>query len=467
MTVIRVPAGSHYAMLDSIPDRFNGMTTSTMQRSRALVALAGVEVTILTWDQRGDYDAVRQRLRDTGTTIEGVHVRNLWEDARRWDDASLRATGFDQAVPDDHQPLDADAESDGLFRISRHDDGGIHQVDCLRADGSLVASHRHGRPGLAERIVVCDSGGRPIGTWNSLSRMHHHWLDRLPREPVAWLLVDSKVSAALIADYRRPDVAKIHIVRGSHLKRGEGAQRELVTSRRSVMENLDAWDSVTFLTAQQRDDVALRFGPRDNLHVVPNSRNSPKRRPRRSRPAGRGVMLASLEARKRVAHAVRAMATVQRRVPGKRPRLDVWGAGPMESELRDLIRAKRAPVRLRGYSRTAVRAFSRASFSLLTSRSEGLPGVVIESMGRGCIPISYDMPYGPADIITHGVNGFLVPDGDSRALADQIAWIVSAKPAELAPLRAAARARALEFNDEHVVRQWSSLMTEIAARRGF
>ena len=49
---------------------------------------------------------------------------------------------------------------------------------------------------------------------------------------------------------------------------------------------------------------------------------------------------------------------------------------------------------------------------LLTSRMEGLPLVLLEAMSVGCIPIAYDMPYGPADIIVDGVNGYLVEAGD-------------------------------------------------------
>ena len=161
------------------------------------------------------------------------------------------------------------------------------------------------------------------------------------------------------------------------------------------------------------------------------------------------------------------MAKARRLLPRRRLRLDVWGQGPFEASLNALIADLRAPVRLKGHSPHAADAFHKASFSLLTSRGEALPGVVLESMGRGCIPISYDMPYGPSDIITHGVDGFLVPDGDSLALADQITWIVRAKRSQLAPMRKAARARALQFNDERVVGLWSGLMAEIAGRRGF
>jgi poly(glycerol-phosphate) alpha-glucosyltransferase len=463
---VELPAGSHYAMFEAIPPRFNGMTTSTLQRSRAFVQYAGVAVTVLTWDHTRDYTEVSRQLRANGTLIDGVSIANLWEEARRWDDACLARATFDSAAPTSFEPIGARGEPDGpLRRILRRSDGSIERIDSLREDGSTLLSSL--RSGDAERLVLCDRKGEPLGCWLAMDSMLQHWLDQIPRDPVAWVIFDSKVSAAMVADYQRPDVVKIHVVRGSHLVRGEGPMRDLVTSRRTVMENLDAWDSVTFLTASQRADVEARFGHRSNLHVIPNSRNAPARRPRWRRPPGRGVMLATLGGRKRVSHAVRAMAAVRRRSPKRKLRLDVWGSGPMESELRDLIAAKRAPVRLRGYSRTAARTFSSASFSVLTSRSEGLPGVVIESMGRGCIPISYDMPYGPSDIITHGVDGFLVPNGRSRALADQIAWVVTAKHSELAPIRKAARARALQFNDEPVVRLWSTLMAEISDRRGF
>ena len=468
MADFQLPAGTHYAMLDAIPARFGGVTASTLQRSRAFVVWAGIEVSILTWEDRPDYHEVRQSLRANGLLVDGMHVVNMWDEARQWPDAYLRAAAFDRPIPAGFEPLGGRGVSAGAFRrILRDDDSLPRQVDCNRDDGTLLASYLYSESGVEEAIVLCDRTGEPLGAWSSTPGLQKHWLDSLPRDPVAWMIFDSKVSAAMLADYQRPDVVKIHVVRGSHLKRGESPMRELVTSRQSVMENLGEWDSVTFLTQSQRADVEARFGPQPNLHVVPNSRNAPGRSPRSFRRAGRGVMVASLEARKRVSHAVRDMARVQRRMPRRRPRLDVWGAGPMEAELRALIKARNAPVRLRGFSPDAREKFSKASFSLLTSRSEGLPGVLIESMGRGCIPISYDMPYGPSDIITHGVDGFLVPDGDSLALADQITWIVRAKRSELAPMRKAARARALRFNDEHVVGLWSGLMAEIAGRRGF
>jgi poly(glycerol-phosphate) alpha-glucosyltransferase len=344
------------------------------------------------------------------------------------------------------------------------------QIDYLRDDGSVLLSDQAAVPGKrGRRLVLCDTAGQPIGTWSHMFPFYAQWLDSLPRNPVAWIIVESKSSANLMVRYQRPDVALLHVVRGSHLKSGPGgpADRELVSSRQPVMENLDAWDAVVFLTERQHADIEERFGVRDNTIVLPNSRNMPPKLKNRRRARTRGVMLASLDGRKRIGHAVRAMAKAKQRLPRRRLGLDVWGSGPLEGELNALIARLKAPVRLRGHSPTAADEFGEASFSLLTSRSEALPGVLLESMGRGCIPISYDLPYGPSDIITDGVNGFLVPFGDIDALADQIARVVTMPQRELSAMREAAYARAHDFDDERAVQRWSALMSDIAKRRGF
>jgi poly(glycerol-phosphate) alpha-glucosyltransferase len=77
------------------------------------------------------------------------------------------------------------------------------------------------------------------------------------------------------------------------------------------------------------------------------------------------------------------------------------------------------------------------------------------------------MPYGPSDIITHGVDGFLVPPGDKTALAEQIYQVLTTPESVLATIRAAGYRRALEFSDERQVERWQGVMSDVAARRGF
>jgi poly(glycerol-phosphate) alpha-glucosyltransferase len=453
-----------------IPDQYAGMTASMLQRSRAFVKFAGVDVTILTYEHRNDYDEIRDRLRSSGAMVDRMRLANMWEDFRTWDDDRLRTAipTFQDPVPDVWEPLGKRGASIGPHIRELRPESGRHiQIDYFREDGTMLASdQRHGLDFSDRSVILCDTKGEPLGSWRWVSRLYWLWLDSLPRDPMAWIIADSKTSANPLIHYDRPDVAKLHVVRGSHLRRVHGrTTNKLVRSRRTVMENLDRWDSVIFLTETQRDDVAAMMGHRDNLQVIPNSRNVPGELTNVDRPTGRGVMLSSLVDRKRIQHAIRAMAEARGRRFWWKGKLDVWGRGPLKRKLMLLIRSRNAPVKLRGYTTSAADEFKTASFSLLTSSAEAFANVLIESMGRGCIPISYDIPYGPADIITHGVDGYLVPNGDIEALAAQIREIVAASPAELAPMRKAGYMRALDFSDEHVMELWSALMAQIAAKR--
>jgi len=69
--------------------------------------------------------------------------------------------------------------------------------------------------------------------------------------------------------------------------------------------------------------------------------------------------------------------------------------------------------------------------------------VVAEAMATGVVPISSGVG-GAFEVITHGRNGFLVPPGDSEALAKQLAWCCQRREA-LVPLANRARHDALNL----------------------
>jgi len=69
----------------------------------------------------------------------------------------------------------------------------------------------------------------------------------------------------------------------------------------------------------------------------------------------------------------------------------------------------------------------KASIFVLPSRYEGLPMVLLEAMSQGTACVSYDCISGPADIITDGVDGILVPDQDRDALCERINYLIDNK----------------------------------------
>lgn len=149
--------------------------------------------------------------------------------------------------------------------------------------------------------------------------------------------------------------------------------------------------------------------------------------------------------------------SVGRLVPGKgmnvaidacaragRP-LVIVGAGPERAALENQAAALQADVRFAGsVDQAELGAFYRdASVMVLASLSEGLPNVLIEAMAHGR-PVVATPCGGIPDLIDDGVNGLLVPAGDSIALAEALGRL-AAEPATAARLAAAGRATVEPF----------------------
>ena len=96
---------------------------------------------------------------------------------------------------------------------------------------------------------------------------------------------------------------------------------------------------------------------------------------------------------------------------------------------------------------------SRAALFVLSSRWEGLPNVLIESLACGTPVVSADAPYGPAEILENGRWGRLVPVGNAKALAIAIRDSLTGDnvPAELL------RGRARDFSTERSLEAYESL----------
>ncbi len=413
-----LPRGRHFAVTWGIPAQPGGMTTALLHRSQ-LFAASGRPVTIVTFELRDD--PVR--------SVGGVPVANLWE----WLRENPVAPGR----------LRHSLEATGTRRDS---DGRLLQVDHYRADGSLAVIDRRDlreRGVLGGRAVVLhDESGTPVRSFGRAWALYRWWLDQLTAGERSWLIVDSKTAANPLATYRRRHVTVVHLVHNSHLDAGGSALRP---SRRRVFERLDAFDGVVLLTRSQRRELVG-----DNLAVIPNSIPLP---PRAAAPRSGVVVLASLTARKRVDHAIRAAGAAG--VP-----LEVFGAGPRRGALEQLG----GEVAFRGHVPGARQRLATASAILLTGDAEGFPLVLLEAMAAGCIPIAYDVRYGPADIVRDRRNGYLVPPGDVAALAAALTEFLALPLRAQQRMRAAARRAAARYRDGAVLRRWSREFRRAARR---
>lgn len=64
--------------------------------------------------------------------------------------------------------------------------------------------------------------------------------------------------------------------------------------------------------------------------------------------------------------------------------------------------------------------YKKAKIFAFTSSSEGFPNVVGEALSYGLAVIAYDCTAGPADLITDGVNGFLIEERNDKLYIDKL-----------------------------------------------
>jgi glycosyltransferase involved in cell wall biosynthesis len=110
-------------------------------------------------------------------------------------------------------------------------------------------------------------------------------------------------------------------------------------------------------------------------------------------------------------------------------KLRIIGDGPLKNKIRDRVEKRGLTGRVEILSPTEniEKEYLDASVYMMTSRSEGLPMVLLEAKACGLPVISFDCETGPADIIRDGKDGYLIDCFDTNKMAEKLA-ILCADP---------------------------------------
>lgn len=449
-----------YFVLGSISKHFGGMTTASLRRASEFINFGHRDVTILTTQPHNgeNVEETRRRLVEQGFIPENVRLRNLWTELRTMPDTVLQYFGS-PGMNEENQALDH-LKYQNEWESNRFNElGDLLQVDRFRADGTRFASDRRDmvtKGVLGGRLVsLYARSGDIVGQWTRVTSLITRWLDLVTNKRLSAVIIDSKFVANLLYDYRRNHLVMGRVLHSHHLAEPMGDSDALVSSLMPAALTHDSLDFVIALTEHQRQDLLKSDVLSDNVEVIPNiSPLEPVRRLNYERDPLAGVVIARLSPTKRIDHIVKAVSILHKR--GIPISLDIYGEGPTRDVVQEVIDANELgqSVFLRGHDSNAREVFKEASFSVLASKYEGQGLVILESMAGGCIPVSYDIEYGPSDIISDGRDGKLAKAGHIQSLADAIESVVTMNKLETRRMRKRALKRSYDFQAEPIVERW-------------
>lgn len=158
---------------------------------------------------------------------------------------------------------------------------------------------------------------------------------------------------------------------------------------------------------------------------------------------------------------LRAFATVRQKFPC---RLVILGEGQEQQALNKLsahLDISNDVAFLR-FQENPFAYMAHSNIFALSSHWEGFGNVIIEAMACGVPVISTNCPYGPNEIITDGLNGLLVPVGDTDAMAEAILKLLKDERLRRR-LAEAGKRRTEDFKVEKMVAEYEKVFEDFSA----
>lgn len=507
------PDALYLYAVNAIPRNYAGRSASIVAKARIFAEQAGAESMLVTFRHSSELADIEHEMREKGTIGDGfrlVCLHDYYPDDTVYDgpeiECPLDEPGFVWVKDPDYR-IYRFFDAEGVYRFyKRYDYAGRLIVrdffnpnrartlrEEFRPNGTLrrriymdlhfnlprqeIHYRADQTPAFTiwwlidpetrlrsvERVTVFGVDGGITEVLDSLDPINYLCLDRLIGDRRAFIMVEDRMLDRGLMNYSNPRAKNIHVLHNAHIKEPYDDPKAVRPSYRPLLEARDRVPATVFLTASQRGEAELKYGRAAAYRVLPHSVRPPEPVAGVERDPNLVVMMARLDYQKQVDHAIRAFSVVARQLP--EARLEIYGRGNELAALRTLIAdlGLGSHVELMGFTRQPALAYQRASLCIMTSRFEGAPLTVQEAMSYGCPMVSYDLRYGPADLITDGVDGFLVRYGDWKGMGERVAALLTDRPL-LERASDAARLRAADFSEAVFAARWSALFNELAPK---
>ena len=144
-------------------------------------------------------------------------------------------------------------------------------------------------------------------------------------------------------------------------------------------------------------------------------------------------------------------------------KLLIVGSGSQEQELKRLIKSLKLTdsVSIQQATPHIADIYNSSSLFVMSSRFEGLPMVLIEAKMAGLPSVCFDFPNGAKEVIRNGIDGIIVPNGNTDALGSAIVKLASDRAKLIEMGEKAHEDAKCRFSPEAIKSKWINLFNEL------
>lgn len=142
--------------------------------------------------------------------------------------------------------------------------------------------------------------------------------------------------------------------------------------------------------------------------------------------------------------------------------LNVYGNGELKSEFEELVAEQKMNVEIHPAVPDIMEKYKESSMLLMSSLYEPFGLVLVEAMSCGIPVVAFNCPYGPADIIKDGTDGFLVEDRNIEAFADRVCQLMEDDGLRQ-QMGKSSILSAQRYKAETIMPQWKCLFTNLVS----
>ncbi|MDR0913118.1 MAG: glycosyltransferase [Methanobrevibacter sp.] len=440
-----------------IAEVYGGLTKSLIAKAKWFALLKNWRSKILTFNFNANYDILIENLYLDEKITElteviniNMYFRELYNIEENPITSDIIIKNFNEIKKDNY------VNEEGMKIIRNYNRYGISHDNLLTSDNKIIKRFYYNRHGELFKINYFDnnrhikleeffnhSGNiyqKKYLQWNTELKKHDlikvdlinnnnliksfsnyddyrgYFVNLIVEDKPSFAMAEARSMDSVLLNLNNHLVKSIFMVHNPHIRPGTTIIR---AGNRFVLENnhLNDIDAYLLLTERQKNDIISRFGYRNNYFVINHSIEPKKIMYKKNKTI---VMLTRLHYQKRLEDVIKIMKIVHTKRPALT--LDIYGSGGKKEYLSNLIKESNLEntVFLKGHTSEVEKVIQSAMFSLITSRYEGFPLAVQESLANGTPVISYDIKYGPADMIKDGVNGYLIKERDFKSFAKKI-----------------------------------------------